>query len=152
MGMIEFAKLGLYFIEWIWSLVVFALTADQLQGGGRCAFGSSATCGYVIAAGVIGWLIISVLFVGHSVLGLMGKAFVSESIEFFVNLFLILWWFILAIVVSVEKIGSFTEINTVVAFSWMLFIFAILSAGLAFITRNKDSSSDAPPPASSMDI
>ncbi|KAA8496902.1 hypothetical protein FVE85_0631 [Porphyridium purpureum] len=152
MGLFEFAKIGFYFLEWIWALVVFALTADKLYFNGLCAFGSVSVCQYIIAAGVIGWLLISVLFIGHSILGMMGKAVISASIEFFVNLFLLLWWLILAIVVSAEKDFSTTDVNTIVAFSWMLVIFTICSAALAFLTRNKSDSMDDMPPPSSMDI
>jgi len=146
-------KFVLYFIEWIWSLVVFAIVPSNLEGGGLCYFkGGMSTCNYVIAAGVIGWLIIMFLFIGVSIFGLMDKAFVSPKLELGFQVFLVIWWLILAIVVSAENQSvTTTESNTVIAFSWMLVFFCICSAVLAHIGRNKSSSSDMPPP-SSMDI
>mmetsp|Transcript_8486 Transcript_8486/g.22336 ORF Transcript_8486/g.22336 Transcript_8486/m.22336 type:complete len:158 (+) Transcript_8486:48-521(+) len=150
-GALLIAKGVLYFFEWIWSLCIFAVTSSDLKGGNVCAFGKMSVCDYAIAAGVIGWLLITVLALGVLAGGFMGKFGIPPKIEFATQAFLAVWFLILAIVLSAELPAlRFDAINAVVAFSWMITIMCMGSAAIAFLERNKssDPSVMGPPPSS----
>lgn len=118
----SFSKTLLYLLEFIWSAVVFGVTANTLYIGDTCTLSdtnSTALCRYAIALGVIGWiavLVVAVAFFVSSVL-LRGLSYVHEA---FIHAFLIVWWFIGSVIISSNLGGSSpnsTDVNTVVAFS-----------------------------------
>mmetsp|Transcript_18530 Transcript_18530/g.18609 ORF Transcript_18530/g.18609 Transcript_18530/m.18609 type:complete len:157 (+) Transcript_18530:76-546(+) len=148
----EIGKIVLYFIEWIWTLVIFAVTADSGSVAGVCLFdGTASVCNFAIAAGVIGWILVT-LVGGAVVFGILknSSGMIPAKIEFGVHVFLCIWFFILACVVSANYPLKNDTTNTVVAFSWMLVFFHLMSAGLAFLERNKGDTGDGMPPPSSM--
>ena len=131
----SFSKSLLYLLEFVWAIVVFGVTANTIYKGDSCPLSdsdSTALCRYAIALGVVGWvlvLIIAAVYFGSNATG-RGLPFLYEA---FVHAFLVIWWFIGSVIIS-SNLGSSSpnqaSINTVVAFSWMIFVWHSAHTGI----------------------
>ncbi|BAM79327.1 hypothetical protein CYME_CME106C [Cyanidioschyzon merolae strain 10D] len=129
------SKTLLYLCEFTWAIVVFGVTANSLYNGSQCALSSTnstALCRYAIALGVIGWVLVLILSVVYFATNALARI-LPPVYEMIVQLFLMVWWFIGSVVIS-ASLGSSSpnqvSINTVIAFSWMLFVMHLVHSGI----------------------
>ncbi|KAF6001639.1 hypothetical protein F1559_000522 [Cyanidiococcus yangmingshanensis] len=129
------SKSLLYLLEFTWAIVVFGVTANTLYNGTHCSLSSTdstALCRYAIALGVIGWVIVLILAIIYFGTNALAKN-LPPVYEMIVQIFLTVWWFIGSVVISAD-LGSASpnqvDINTVIAFSWMLFVMHLVHTGI----------------------
>jgi hypothetical protein len=129
------SKTLLYLLEFTWAIVVFGVTANTLYDGTQCILSSNdstALCRYAIALGVIGWVIVLILAVIYFATNALAKS-LSPAYEMIAHIFLTIWWFIGSVAIS-ASLGSSSpnqvDINTVIAFSWMLFVMHLVHTGI----------------------
>jgi len=149
--LVAILKCFLYSLEFIWSIVVFAVSASKAKSPpGTCQYGPMSVCNFGIAWGVIGWLL-TILIIVLVVLHVVKDASFTPLKECIANAVMAVWWFIAAVVFSAKEHDHVSETtNTITAFSWMLAIFAACSSALALYQSQREKEDDfglsAPPP------
>eukprot|EP00871_Galdieria_phlegrea_P000702 jgi/Galph1/1632/GphlegSOOS_G327.1 len=147
---VAIGKIFLYTLEFIWALVIFAVTSSKVKTLGICEFGPESVCNFGIAWGVIGW-ILTIMIIFLVVLHALRDSGFTPFKECVANGIMAAWWFIAAVVFSAKESGHVGEpTNVVTAFSWMITIFAACSSALALYQSQKEKEEDlglsAPPP------
>ncbi|GJD08518.1 hypothetical protein Gasu2_28150 [Galdieria sulphuraria] len=133
---IAILKCLLYSLEFIWAIVVFAVSSSKAKSPP--------------AWGVIGWLL-TILIIVLVVLHVLKDTSFSPLKECIANGVMGVWWFIAAVVFSAKEHDHVSEAtNTITAFAWMLTIFAACSSALALYQSQREKEEDfglsAPPP------
>ncbi|GAB0492057.1 hypothetical protein MMPV_003316 [Pyropia vietnamensis] len=136
------ARPALYVVHWLWTLVIFAATADKLRGpyGNSCYFrGRESMCNFIIAWGVLAWLFTSAV-IASFVLGVVSSWRLNQRVESAAWVASAVWWIIGAISISAASTAppgslfSRSAGRAVETFAWMLIFLSAASAGVAWVT------------------
>lgn len=124
-----FIRWCLYIIELIWTCVVLGVSSAQLRttrsSEPYCLLDSNPylmRCNFIIAWSAIAFIVVLIAVVLY--------IFQRYTCEFVTHSWLAVWWFVAAVTLSAVRSGSAGSARTVVAFSWMLVILFVASAGL----------------------
>ncbi len=151
MAVAETARLALYCVEWIWTVVVLGIIPSQLvkraqplkDGSGTgdvCGLNWSlglSRCNFGIAWAAIAFSILTIAIVWHLMV-YCSSIDLRYNVEMVLFAWLTIWWFVGAITLTAVKSGKAPRsANIVVAFAWMLVFFSVASAVLAVKTAPK---------------
>lgn len=142
------ARPALYVVHWLWTLVIFAATADQLRdtvaGVSVCYFrGRASMCNFIIAWGVLAWLFTSAVIAAY-VLGVLGSWRLNQRAEAVAWVASAGWWLVGAISISAASTNPFGGLlsrsagRAVETFAWMLVFLSAASAGVAWVTATAE--------------
>lgn len=139
------ARPALYVVHWLWTLVIFAATSDQLQGSNVCYFtGRASMCNFIIAWGVLAWLFTSAVIAAY-VLGVVGSWRLNQRAEAVAWVASAVWWLVGAIAISAASTPSGliqglprSAAHAVETFAWMLVFLSAASAGVAWVTATAE--------------
>lgn len=143
------ARPALYVVHWLWTLVIFAATADKLRGTvagvSFCYFtGRMSMCNFIIAWGVLAWLFTSAVIASY-VMGVVGSWRLNQRAEAVAWVASAVWWLVGAIAISAASTpsGGALELSrsaahAVETFAWMLVFLSAASAGVAWVTASAE--------------
>jgi MFS family permease len=130
---LEVARLVLYAVEWIISIIVWGTTADKLTSFGvgtvkACYFGNGSNCGAIMFFGVVATLILTGLIIAHCTSQL------PRAIETYAFVGFAVVWALVAIISSATapSRGKTSAGNAVAFFSWASVVASLASGGIAF--------------------
>lgn len=151
MAVAETARLVLYCVEWIWTVVVLGIIPNQLikraqplkDGSGTgdvCGLNWSlglSRCNFGIAWAAIAFSVLTIAIAWH-LMSYCSSIDLRYNVEMVFFAWLALWWFVGAIALTAVKSGKAPRAaNIAVAFAWMLVFFSVASATLAVKTAPK---------------
>lgn len=129
----EYARYGLYGLEWIMSVIVWGATSDKLLNYGSdesrgCYFGRGSNCGAIMFFGIMITLVLTGVIVAH----VLGK--LPRKIEAIIFVCFAALWVLLSLIASASAPSSNKSSagNAVAVFSWFSIAAALGSALIAF--------------------
>uniref|UniRef100_A0A7S3A557 MARVEL domain-containing protein n=1 Tax=Rhodosorus marinus TaxID=101924 RepID=A0A7S3A557_9RHOD len=138
------SRTALLGIEWIFSICIFAIAADE-------NFRSSIVS-FAIAWGVLAFIPLTLLLI-WSIMDYFTNYHFPAMYEFYAQCVLVvIFWFIGGISVSAVRPAFESNWNAVIAFFWVNFVLGIISAAMSFWDAKNDDGGEAGEPKAEAEI